>query len=389
MKGIRVGLCGIGGYAQTYLRQLLDSGCEGHLVGVVDPYAVQSPMYEAVRQREIPIYETLEAFYREKQADLMVIATPISLHAKQCITAVKCGSHVLCEKPTAATYAQVQQMLAAQRKTGKRIFIGFQHSFLDSFLELKADAAAGKYGRLRCAKTLVLWPRDFAYYARGGGWAGRIRDQNGTCVFDSVTSNATAHYLHNLLYLTGEQWGKSAMPEEITVECMKANDIESFDTCVLRGVLPGGASLVYVVSHATQGKQDPIFQLEFDNAVVSYDPEAMQPFVARLADGTYKKYALPEYGDQTPQKLQKVMDWVQDPTKPLPPCDIETTLPFMRLVTAIFANADMPRFAAVYRDDDRVYVEGLDADLRQCYQNNKLLGEICPQYQTKPVTISF
>jgi hypothetical protein len=53
----------------------------------------------------------------------------------------------------------------------------------------------GMLGRPKRLKTLVLWPRDFAYYNRND-WAGKKTDQNGRPVLDSVAHNATSHFLH-------------------------------------------------------------------------------------------------------------------------------------------------------------------------------------------------
>jgi hypothetical protein len=78
---------------------------------------------------------------------------------------------------------------------------------------------------------MIQWPRSRSYYRRGGGWGGRI-EMNGVPVYDSIAANACAHYLHNMLFVLGDAPDESAVPLRVEAECLRANDIENFDTCV-------------------------------------------------------------------------------------------------------------------------------------------------------------
>jgi hypothetical protein len=65
-----------------------------------------------------------------------------------------------------------------------------------------------------------------AYYQRSF-WSGRIKDDNGNWILDSVASNATAHYIHNMFYVLGNEVDKSAVPVEVAAELYRANNIEN------------------------------------------------------------------------------------------------------------------------------------------------------------------
>ena len=83
-KKVRIVCVGIGGYAHVYWKALFGSSESNfEVVGGVDPYAENSPCYEDIKARNIPIYADMEAFYREHEADLAIITTPIHLHTRQ------------------------------------------------------------------------------------------------------------------------------------------------------------------------------------------------------------------------------------------------------------------------------------------------------------------
>ena len=144
MKEIRVLLVGIGGYAVNYVCEMKERGVPEGLIlaGVVDPYAAQSPRYEDALSMTSVFCNTVEEFYAEHQADFAVICTPIPLHAPQAIYCMEHGSHVLCEKPVCATVDDVQRMIAARDKTGKKLSIGYQWSH--------SDAIAAERHRMAC-----------------------------------------------------------------------------------------------------------------------------------------------------------------------------------------------------------------------------------------------
>ena len=85
MKEIRVLLIGVGGYGMGYAREMLEHGAEKHaaIAGVVDPYAVSSPVYQALKDANVRFYDSVEDFYAADSADLAVVSTPIQFHARQ------------------------------------------------------------------------------------------------------------------------------------------------------------------------------------------------------------------------------------------------------------------------------------------------------------------
>ena len=331
MAKINIALCGIGGYAMLYTRYILDREdpriCP---VGVVEPYPASCPRLADLEAAGIPVYATPEELYAAHQVDLTVIATPIQCHTPQILTALRNGSHVLCEKPLSGMSADETVLLDAARAAGKFVMIGYQWSYAKAILDLKADILAGRYGQPVLLKSRVFWPRSREYYARGGGWGGKLRAKDGTIINDSVVSNATAHYLHNMLFLLGQP-GCSREAHSVECDLLRANEIENYDTAVVRFGLEGGGTGLLVVSHATLENAEPAFEYRFTAGTVCYSAETGE-IVGCLADGTRISYGDP-FANVT-GKVDAAMAACRLPVY-APPCGIAAAAPQVRCVEQI------------------------------------------------------
>ena len=218
---------GIGGYGHTYVRSLLENGRRHglELVGAVDPQPEKCPLLSELKAQGIPVLRRSSEFYGSHRADLAVISAPIHLHHRLTLEALQHGSHVLCEKPAGADLEQAVAMRDAARAAGRTLAIGFQDSFSARSRELKKRILEGRFGAPRRLRTVIAWPRTDAYYARAP-WAGRVTMEDGSPVFDSPANNATAHYLHSMFFLLGEDETAAAMPVRVQAELYRANTIQ-------------------------------------------------------------------------------------------------------------------------------------------------------------------
>ncbi|MBR5445098.1 MAG: Gfo/Idh/MocA family oxidoreductase [Clostridia bacterium] len=380
---VNIALCGIGGYAMLYTRYILDKNdpriCPA---GVVEPYPQSCPRLGDLEAAGIPVYASMDELYAAQKVDLTVIATPIQFHTPQILTALKNGSHVLCEKPLCADEADIEVLKEASRRAGKFVFIGYQWSYASAILNLKKDMSAGRFGKCLDMKTIILWPRDLAYYRRGSGWAGKVADVDGTLIYDSIANNATAHYLHNLLFVLGED-GKAAVPDTVRGELFRANNIENFDTCKVDLTFPGGTKASYMASHAVDKILNPTFHFRFEKADVYYSQaknelsEAVMPedyteygqIIAMTADGERISYGNPlaeEYG-----KLESAISAaVRGDTREFP-CGIEAASVHTGIINLLQKNEVVKNFAEekVIRTEERVYVPDLWDAMIRCYRD--------------------
>ncbi len=377
VEPVTVVLVGIGGYGEVYLSALLDEpqGARCRIVGAVDPHPENCTRLPELEGRGVPLYPSLEEFYRKGSANLAVISSPIHLHTEHVCLALARGSHVLVEKPAAAVTADVDAMIEARDRAGRFVAVGFQWSFARSILDLKKDILAGRFGAPSSARSLTLWPRTESYYSRNN-WAGRKRDPAGRWILDSPANNAMAHDLHNMLFLLGPQIDRSAEPVDVTARLARANDIETFDTVAARVGTAEGVELLFLASHAVADDEssEPRFMLEFEDASVTFPGEAA-PIAARLNDGSVVEYPSPNATSQV-AKLWACVEAVTG--EPDIICGLETARPHTACIEAIEESGTTPHVFS--RDSVRLsdipggrlhWVEGLAAALERSYETGE------------------
>ncbi len=363
-------LVGAGGYGVKYVDYLLGKvDPKLSLVGVVEPYFDTCARKSEIEAAGVPVYAAMEDFYAVQSAALAIICTPPFLHCAQSLTALSHGSFVLCEKPVAPTPAAAARMAEAEVKYGKWIAVGYQWSFSDAIQSLKRDILAGRLGKPRLFKTLVSWPRKKSYYGRGVGWAGKMQ-KDGITVWDSIASNACAHYLHNMLFLLGENMHSAALPTRVEAECLRANEIETFDTCVLRMKMREDATAYFIASHAADEKLDPQFVYEFEKATVRYEQGEI---VADFADGSRILYGDPFENEMA--KISICASAAENGTTP--PCTVRAASAHTALMAGLHQNMTVGGFTpeTVRENEEKVWVEGLCAAMCACYERSAMLSE--------------
>ncbi|WP_165972313.1 Gfo/Idh/MocA family protein [Paenibacillus piri] len=377
-KQVSILLVGIGGYGNNYVRDLLEADDNrASIAGVVEVNPDSCRYVQQLRDKGIPFYTDMESFYAESQADLAIISTPIQFHCQHVCTALSHGSHVLCEKPLAATVQEAQTMMEARDRSGKFVAVGYNLSFNNQILALKQDILAGLYGKPKRLKSIVLWRRALSYFQ--SGWKGKRKSASGAWILDSVAHNATAHFLHNMVYLTGPATDRSANPLNATVELYRANDIETFDTCTMKVKTDNGADIYFYTSHTILDNEGPIFHFEFERATITF-AEGLNDnrITAEFHDGSQKVYASTGT-TQTEDKLRVCIDAIVSGSGQVP-CGLEAAYSQLLAVNAAMdAIPQAPGYpeSLVHLDDETnaVWVEGLADTLKRCFDEWKLPSE--------------
>ncbi|MDL4840256.1 Gfo/Idh/MocA family protein [Aquibacillus rhizosphaerae] len=379
MKEVSIVLVGISGYGNVYLDALFNGDYENAFIrGVVDINPGRSEYYQEILDHNIPIYQSLEQFYQDFQADLAIISTPIHLHKQQACVAMNNGSNVLCEKPATASVKDLEVMMKTRDRAGKFLAIGFNWSFSPSVQQLKKDILDGLYGSAKQFKSLVLWPRNEDYYMRSS-WAGKKYSPDGDMIFDSVANNATAHFLHHLLYLIGDRTDTSAKLKQVTAELYKTNNIETFDTCAVKIITAENIEATFFASHTIKEESYPRFQLEFEQATITYEPTSENnDVVAHFNDGSTKVYSNPE--NDHIAKLGVCIDAITNGSRSIL-CGPEAASAHVACIQAMHESVPViPAFPEKITLYDKVkkqyWIEGLAETLENCYQKACLPSDL-------------
>lgn len=376
---VTLALVGLGGYGLVYLEGLLDKKRDSDfkIVAGIDPEPNRCTRLQELHDMKVPIFRSLEEFFQQGSADLVILSSPIQMHCPQTCLALSHDSNVLCEKPLGATIQEVSEMIKAHDKANRFVAIGYQWSFSDTIQELKKDIKSGVLGAPKRFETVTLWPRDEAYYARNT-WAGKQKDENGNWVLDSPANNALAHFLHNMFYILGDEVDTSARPSTVVAELYRANPIENFDTFAARAYTESGVEILFYGSHACEKNIGPIITYEFEKAIVNYSGENSD-FIARFKDGSQKKYGTPDR-----DHLKKMWDAIRAVrTGEKIVCGIEASS--SQTLCANGMQESMPKIVnfpnKLVREKDvrgnkLIYIEGLENDFIQCFKENALPNEL-------------
>lgn len=366
-KPWQVVLVGIGGYGQNYVDAALVRARQGilQIVGIVDPIARLSGQYDKVAH--LPCFPDLESFYHLHQADLAIISSPIHYHASQVCTALANGSHVLCEKPLCATAEEARAMRLAYHASHKIGAIGFQWSFSEPVLQAKQEILDGRWGAFRQMRCMVNWPRPFAYYRRNN-WAGRIQTDQGEVVLDSILNNATAHYLHQILFFLSDALTTAALPDSLEAVCYRAYPIETYDTAFVR-MMFGAVPAFIAVSHVTHRLLNPQFEFDLEKGTFSCTGDDHLRLTTN--DGRMVDYGSMSVGT-VDGKLDTVIRAMG--TGESIPCDIDTASAHAEVIQRInqvpvrtFAPGGIETLSTGESHAERLAVIGLEDVMDRCY----------------------
>jgi predicted dehydrogenase len=389
---VSVALAGIAGYGDSYLEQLLprQQALGIRLVGVVDPQPQRCRWLDELRDTRVPVHATMSSLFATTAVDLMLIVTPIHLHAEQTLFALRHGAHVLCEKPLAGCLEDALKVVDAQRTARGFAAIGYQWSFSQAVGALKRDIQAGVLGRPVRLKTIVLFPRPISYFTRND-WAGKTVTTDGRGVFDSPVNNAAAHYLHNMFYVLGPCTDSSAVPACVQAELYRANAIDNYDTAALRCTTRCGAEILFYTTHACVDRRGPRSRFEFEDAVVEYDALSNAHFVARFRDGRVKNYGQPTLDRH--EKIWQSIDAARNGGGSAIACGASAALSHALCVDAAQRSTPQigqfpPRLRHLLKVDgeDLVCIDRLAEQLGECYERAVLPSEHGGATWSQPAT---
>jgi predicted dehydrogenase len=147
----RVGLIGCGWYGKADLLRLIQvapvevvSLCDVDRRMLAD--AAEQVASRQASKKKPRTYGDYRAMLKEKDLDLVLIATPDHWHALPMIAAVEAGADVFVQKPTAVDVVESQAMLAAARKHRRVVQVGTQRRSTPHLMEARETII--KEGRL-------------------------------------------------------------------------------------------------------------------------------------------------------------------------------------------------------------------------------------------------
>lgn len=141
---IKVGIIGYGKMGQIRHEAISASGLAS-VVAIMDPQT-------KIKKTGIQIFNSPGDLINDPAIDAVFICTPNNLNKSLTVQSLNAGKHVFCEKPPAFTAKEMEEVIQAEKASGKKLMYGFNHRHHDSVIELNKMVDSGIYGK-------VLWMR--------------------------------------------------------------------------------------------------------------------------------------------------------------------------------------------------------------------------------------
>lgn len=186
MKTALIGLGRIGW--SFHLPELTKRPAFGKII-VVDTSADR--LAEAHTKYGVDGYSDIDEMLAAEHPDLVVIASPTHLHKAHALKAFAAGANVFCDKPMAVNLCEAREMADAAVEYGRKLMIYQPHRVTPEAQTARELIASGLLGRIYEIK------RANSGYSRRSDWQAFTKYGGG------MLNNYGAHYIDQLLYLTG------------------------------------------------------------------------------------------------------------------------------------------------------------------------------------------
>jgi predicted dehydrogenase len=102
-----------------------------------------------IPEKNVYNYQNFDNIKNNPDIDIVYVVLPNSMHAEYTIRAAQAGKHVICEKPMALSVEDCDKMIAASKKAGKTLSIGYRLHFEPYNLEMVRLGTQKIYGNIK------------------------------------------------------------------------------------------------------------------------------------------------------------------------------------------------------------------------------------------------
>lgn len=147
-----IALVGLGYYSTSLLAPGLQQTENCFLAGIVTGTPEKEKTWSekyAIAKKNIYNYQNFDEIAGNKDIDVVYVVLPNSMHREFVIRAAKAGKHVICEKPMALNAAECRDMIAACKKAGVSLSIGYRLRYEPYTQQIEKFAREETYGKIQ------------------------------------------------------------------------------------------------------------------------------------------------------------------------------------------------------------------------------------------------
>lgn len=191
---LKVGQVGVGGFGNVRRQRMRETG----LFDLAASFDLnQEAMAQCQKEDGARPCSSYEELLATPGLEAVVISTGAKFHAVQAIAAMEKGLHVFVEKPLCCTREEIDQLLEAQKKTGRIVGMGHHdHSTEGVSLTTKKMIEAGQLGKIATFEATTA--HSGGLILKPGDWRADPEKNPGGMLFQ-----CGVHLIHELIYYFG------------------------------------------------------------------------------------------------------------------------------------------------------------------------------------------
>lgn len=177
MKKLGIAILGCGRISKNHAEAIANNYKEAELVAVcdnkyekmkitIDKYCETLIKNETslIKKTKINTYLNYKDLLKDKNLDIITVATESGYHAEHTIDCLNSGKHVIVEKPMALSTKHAEDMIFASKENNLKLTVCYQNRFNPSIQKLKKAINDNRFGRLINGTARILWNRNDDYY---------------------------------------------------------------------------------------------------------------------------------------------------------------------------------------------------------------------------------
>ncbi len=169
-KKLNIGIIGAGRIGKVHAETLAFRVPEVQTLSITD---LSRDAAEQVASRcGIPtVAGSVDQILADPAIEAVLICSSTDTHADLIVQAAQAGKHIFCEKPIAHSLAKIDAALAAVRRAGLKLQIGFNRRFDPNYARIRAAVAGGEIGSPRLLHIISRDPAPppISYVKVSGG----------------------------------------------------------------------------------------------------------------------------------------------------------------------------------------------------------------------------
>lgn len=222
MSKLKFGIIGCGRISARHIDAIVKNKEKAELIAVydiVEDLAIDKKnQYEKeIKDKNVVVYTDYHEFLKDKDIDVVTIASISGYHARQAIDCLNYDKHILIEKPMALSLEEADAIIALGRKKNKKVCVSHQNRFIPAIQKLKAAVDEGRFGRLIHGTARTLWARDDNYY-RQAPWRGTKALDGGTLL------NQCIHNIDLLQWIMGGEIQRICAEKDTFIRNIETED---------------------------------------------------------------------------------------------------------------------------------------------------------------------